>query len=228
MRGFRPLALTFGLLLQGQGAVAQESMTCDGAPIVVNAPSDQLVRQSCEAAGRALALLRPCGLDLGNTISLAVVDTLSLGSDHCLGAYDCNADRIEVLAPGSLSETLGTGSAFAALDEDMIFQSVVAHEVTHAALTHTVRPAILPVEAQEYLAYAVQLSVLPETAVDAAFGPSPDGSALDHGSFNVMILMMAPDAYALRAYAHFQAPEHGCAFVEGLISGLYRFPQLGP
>ena len=216
------LAVLVAVTLSVGSATAQTS--CDGAPVDVYAGTDALAEQTCDAAQSALGLLADCDLALTAPITITVTETAVDLPDHCVARFDCDDRAITVLHPDLLADTLSPNSRFAQIPLQPYFDSLIAHELTHATLLDDDRSANLPRVAHEYMAYATQVrSLSPEDQATFLAG-APDGALLTLSDINPLFLVFAPDLFAQFATVHFDLPENGCGFLQALLDGVVRFP----
>ena len=140
-------------------------------------------------------------------------------ADHCAGLYACGSDRILVIPPGGVGEVMPEDSAFAPLAPDVYYDSLVVHELAHALMDQAACDRPRCDADREYVAYALQIgSLAPQDRARVTAYRSFDG-LVDRALLNDLLLWMKPDIFALAAWAHFDAPGNGCAFVARLVTG---------
>ena len=210
------------------GAAAQDDYICAERPLVtVGAVDADIARFTCEAADTGLALLGSCGLELVRPVRIDVADRIDTDHLHCLGQFSCDDDRVELLSPQALAGAVRQDRPTGQIPSERLFETMVAHELTHAALSHATPPGELGVVDHEYLAYSFQIEALSEEEREIFMTLAPgedEDAAFDR--VNGFLLMMSPDHFAAAAYAHFSAPENRCSMVARIVSGEFRFPDL--
>ena len=145
---------------------------------------------------------------------------------HCIAEADTCAGVIRVTAPGQLGATLVPDSPLAQIDPELLFDSVILHELSHIALVDQPGGADLTPAEHEYVAYSLQLDAL---------GPEGRAPILERAGLtppvgvdriNLMILSFDPMRFAAYAWHYFDAPGRGCASVDELLSGVALFPDM--
>ncbi len=209
-------------------AVAADAAVCPGAAgITVEAESTALTERACDAAASALEMLQPCGLNVPPGLQISVVDALETPHTACLADYDCDLNRIRVLSPAALEPLAETGSAFSIIPQDVLFDSLVAHEMAHALLEEASAPEELPMLSHEFIAYSTQIASMPDIhrerflATDAASVDGPTETLV-----NPFILMMAPDLFAAAAYRQLSPEKDLCSWVDRLLTGEEVFIEM--
>lgn len=197
-------------------ATAQVPVLCpQGQFTVTNADAD-LAARVCRVAEATVRDLAGCNLALDGPVEIGLAHTLS---DDCIGRFYCHQARIEILLPDAMKTARDPDSALTAVPDDAFFDSVIVHELTHAASEDMPCPFDDCRATSEYLAYAMQIrSLAPEhiAAFDAASDILPP---VERAAINGTILMMAPGAFAERAWAHFSQQDDSCALVGRIMSG---------
>jgi hypothetical protein len=87
----------------------------------------------CRLASRVTEQLATRSLTVPAPVTIAVAPELR---DQRLGLYHCGQGRVEILAPGAYAALRADGQApaFAPVSDDAFFESVIRHELVHAAL----------------------------------------------------------------------------------------------
>ncbi|MBY6005425.1 hypothetical protein KUV62_15985 [Salipiger bermudensis] len=215
------MRLPFPLLALVLALPASAETLCEGTPVRMTAPPAQ-AETLCTAVQQALPRLAACGLALETPVSITLTDSLP---GDCLGLYHCGEQRIELLAPEALSEQRRTDGVFAALPDARYFDSIVMHELAHAAHDARPCPSGLCLATSEYLAYNFQiLGLAPEdrARVEASLDMQ---SPVSHDAVNKIVLLFAPDAFAARAWAHLNQRDDPCAYLRHVAAGDFTFDR---
>ncbi|SDY42756.1 hypothetical protein SAMN05444004_101421 [Jannaschia faecimaris] len=204
------------LLLLVSPANAQERL-CEGTDVTVAYKQDRNADLACRAVSKATALFRDCGIPaFTSPVHIDIVETLRPGH---LGLYHRIRGDIAVLSPHLLQDLSPPDGAFAHLTSDAYFQSILVHELAHAATINMPCPFTDCIAGVEYIAYAMQVLSL-EPQAQSKFASS---EAIDHpveaDEINPMILAMAPDRFAQKVWAHFSSLEDQCAFMARIVDG---------
>lgn len=172
----------------------------------------------CAAAERATAQLATCNLEVPTPLVIHVVDTLE---PNCLGLYHCGAQRMDIRPRAYYTALLESDydGAFAAVSPDAFFESIIRHELAHAAIDEMPCPLERCMVGQEYIAYSMQVRFLPEPDL-AAFEAveAPDGP-VSREILNPLILLMAPNVFARRAWQHLTERPDPCGFIGQIARG---------
>ena len=186
--------------------------TCDGIPVTVSAPGPALADRTCRAATRAVRLLAQCGVKLQHPQRIEVKEAIP-GSSDCLGVYHCGKNRIELLSPAAIEQMRSGDGAFHALPSDIYFDSVVAHELAHAAYDAVPCPYPDCLLTSDYVAYAMQVHSLPPAARKLFETDLSMENKISRYELSVVGLLMSPRSFARKAWVHFSQREDGCAYV---------------
>lgn len=188
-----------------------------GTTVTTSEPA--LARRVCNVISNAVPKLDSCLLAQLPPIEISIVEQLPASHSDCFAIYDCNNSRMEILAPDKIALCLVPGNFFHTLDPDVLFDSVIVHELTHAYVDQPVSQEILSYVEQEYLAYAMQFGFLPEIDRVEILRAQEGREPVTLEELNTTVLMMAPDVFGQKAWRHFVSPGNGCAFVQKIISG---------
>ncbi|APX24298.1 MAG: hypothetical protein CML50_15900 [Rhodobacteraceae bacterium] len=206
-------------------SVARAELLCPGTEITVSGADPATEARVCAIVEDAAPGLAACGLPLETPLSLTLVDDLPQG---CLGLYHCGEGRIEILSPDLLTQRRLPGSLFAAVPGAPYFDSIVVHELAHAAHDALPCPSGVCLATSEYLAYNMQImSLAPEDRahVEAVIDM---GERVSHDEISAMVLFFSPDTFASRAWAHLNQRDDPCAYLRHVAKGDFTFDRAGP
>lgn len=213
----RPLAAALALCACAASAepLLSETRTCPGTGIAVAGADPALAARICRVASTTAERLSRCGLPLGGPVAIAVVPALPEG---CAGLYHCGERRIEVLAPAALAAARRPDTPFAAIPEAGYFDSLVAHELAHAAHDAVPCPFGSCEVTGEYVAYTAQIAALPE-ADRAAFLAAAGVGAATRADLSLVLLKLDPARFAASAVRHLDARPDPCAYLAAIGRG---------
>ncbi len=214
LRFFLALAVTGLPALAGA-----EQATCGGASVAVRAPSLALARSVCTGVDKTMLLLEQCGLGLSGPVRITVADDLPNLSHACFGYYDCDSGRILVRSPDSIADVSAESDLYLGLDPQVVFESIIAHELAHAAFAHVACEDAACLANHEYVAYAIQMWSLPPSVRDGLVAAFGQDAPVEPMRLNALIAVMAPHKFAALAWQHFNEDGHGCGFVQDLATG---------
>jgi hypothetical protein len=204
-------------LISAAGALAAEPEACPSGRVFTEDAGDD-AEIICAHAARATEQLESFDLAVPAPVTIAVVPELG---DNCLGVYHCGTGRIEILAPEAYvpPREAGEASAFATVSNDAFFESIIRHELAHAALDSMLCPFEACPVGQEYIAYTMQVWFLPENDRVAFEEAKPHDGPISRDMLSGIMLMMAPELFAHRAWFHLQAREDPYAFIGQITRG---------
>jgi hypothetical protein len=217
--GPRILALALALAIPLPPAAWAEPVACPGGMLAVEGASGAVADRVCTAAITARDHLAQCGLPQLQPVTLEIRDGIDGPADHCAGVYTCGSGRIVLIPPDGVASVMLPQSIFAPLPAADYYDSLVVHELVHALMDQAECPEARCDADREYVAYALQIASL-----------SPANRALierfreiegpvEAERLNDFLLFMKPDVFAAHAWAHFDEPGNGCAFVADLVAG---------
>lgn len=198
---------------------------CDDPLFQVSGADTNAVERTCKVAARARAKLATCGVTLNRPIEFQLRDRVEGAYGDCLGLYHCGEDRIEILAPSAMSLAREDESAFAAVSDSAYWESVIVHELTHAAYDAVTCPFSTCVATTEYASYAMQVWSLPDDE-KVRFG---EGITLrtkpTRDAISAVMLFMSPNHFALLSWLHFQSRPEPCAYMQHIMEGQIFFDR---
>lgn len=202
-------------VLTGFSAPA-EPVLCPQVPLEVTASDPALVARACAAATRATAAFADCGLPLLPKVHLDVLEPGFLPAPNCLAEIDCVTMVAKIAHPETLADK-GAAVLRGVSDPELVFDSLVFHELAHAVVATTRGEVPVSRPGQEYISYVFQYLSMPDPdrARILAIAGTEAPDTLDQ--FNSFVLAMAPEKFAAKAWLHFSAPENGCEFVRRIL-----------
>ena len=200
-------------------ALSAEPFLCpDDRFIVDNA--DVYADRICRVAAEAVDDLAACNLPLDRPITITLSRELE---DNCVGTYHCSEDLIELSHPDVLAAIIDKSALFSALDVMTYFDSILYHELVHAAFDTVYCPFDACPATAEYLAYALQIRALsPEDRARIGLGEIPE-ERISREAINAIMVYWAPDRFALKAWTHLMQRPDPCAYVGLIGQGDIRF-----
>ena len=152
--------------------------------------------------------------NLVRPVRIELVQDLQQG---CVGLYHCGEGFIEVLSPAALREIRKQDGAFSHLPVDAYFESIIIHELVHAATENMPCPFDDCVAAKEYVAYVMQImSLMPDARKEFEEVSGIDRS-VSADELSLLMLLMVPELFAQKVWAHFSQRDAPCDFVEQLL-----------
>ncbi len=208
-----PVSVFAGLIEPLQGAEKK----CQQSGVIVDATRIEDAEKVCEAVEAAQPLFNNCNLP-GTPPGLRI-DVVEDLQQSCVAVYHCGEKWIEILAPGAMQERRLPGSAFAALDIENYFRSVVIHELAHVMLDDMDCPFEACVAASEYGAYVLQVMSLSPEQQKAFEERAKLNRKISRDELNAMYLFLAPNKFAQKAWAHASQRDDPCGFLGQVVDG---------
>ena len=209
------LALAFWPL-----AASGESTPCEGTPVTVLSATATEAEKLCSRVRTSLDMLTSCNVPLTHPVTVQLRDSLSPG---CMGFYHCGEERIELLSPKAMAPLRRADGSLAFVDVTDYFQSILTHELAHAAYASVPCPFDGCLATNEYVAHVMQVMSLSEADRAQLESTLDMDTPLSRDSVNAMIYMMAPDVFLRRAWVHFRQQPDSCAFMDDIMQGRVLF-----
>lgn len=190
---------------------------CEGTNVSVTSEAAGDADLACTAAVRSAAVFAQCVVPvLSRQIAIDIIKTMPRG---CVGLYHCGEDRLEVLATDVLPQTRANLGVLPLLATEPYFQSIVVHELAHAATDGMPCPVENCVVAPEYIGYLMQVMSLDPVDL-AEFEDSFDMTApVSIQELNPFVIVLAPEIFVERVWAHHWQQSDPCGFVAQLLNG---------
>ena len=193
------------------------SFRCDALPVEVEAPDQSLVGEICTASVRALNFLERYVLHPVRTIRIGVVDYPLESTGHPIyGRFDSRSDRIQVMSLDAILQSVTAPTLYEEALDLELYRSVIAHEVTHAVVQYNSHSAQITTTAQEYLAHATQIAVLPEARRSRIIAAANVGPWESDDVISEVYTAMALTRFAVKCYLHLMAHQEPITFVQML------------
>lgn len=179
------------------------SRPCSTENISVLSQSPENLSRVCSVAAALNPRLRNLGLGLTRNVTIEITEEFEVPNGACVALYSTNARKLQVLPIDCLEDLSDRATAFPEMDPELLFKSLIVHELVHAYLDQHESSGDLSRVAHEYLAYAIQLDELPrEERADVLARAGVQQEVTDE-DFSETLLNMAPVIFAARAWSHF-------------------------
>ena len=201
--------------------VSADTVSCGDTGVLVRYQRAEHADLVCDAAEQAGALFHRCNLSWPmQPITIDIVKDLRSG---CVAVYHCGDYNIEILSPPLMQEQRKADGAFADLTTHEYFKSVIVHELTHAANEDLPCPFESCVATDEYIAYSMQVMSLDPQAQLKFEERSGLDRRISSDELSPIILFMAPDLFAQKAWAHLSQRNDACDYISDLNNGIFLF-----
>jgi len=193
-----------------------DPLACPDSSVTVLAPSHAARQALCTRVATGLATLSACNIDLTHPVTVELTDSLAPG---CMGVYHCGEDRIELLNPDAMKTERKPESSLAFVKTDAYFQSVLTHELAHAAYSKAPCPFDTCMATSEYVAHVLQVMALPDADIDRFEAQLDLTERLSREALNPFLYLMAPDAFLRRAWVYSRQQADACGHIADIMDG---------
>jgi Family of unknown function (DUF6639) len=212
--------LTFVFFFPLEGKLLAASLVCkENRQVTVKLQKEERVSLICRAAASAINFLVGFGIHQHKPIAIEVIDhqVLARGID-VYGSYDRVYDRLEVMSLTAIQRKGNSSTIFDEPLDEVEYAGVVAHEVTHAVVQQNMTRVPISPTAQEYLAYATQLAVLPPARRQRIIkriqvDPWQSGDMISDA-----YMAIEPSRFAVKSYLHLTGMKNPSTFVKILLA----------
>ena len=213
-------------LASGPAPAAPPVRACDTAGITVSAASPEEARMACDVAAETGARLGRFGLRLHAPVRIEITEHLDAAPGTCVALYSTEERKLQVLPVDCLEGQPGRASAFPRMRPELLFESLIVHELAHAYMDQAAQERFLPRVAYEYFAYAVQLDALPEADRSRILAKAAVGPPVDFEQINDAVLNLSPLRFAAMSWLHFKREGGDAALVQRILTGKLLFNSL--
>ncbi|MCK8462458.1 hypothetical protein MUY35_01175 [Aliiroseovarius sp. S1339] len=209
------------------GQLPAETLNCPDPLLQVTGGDATLRARTCKVASGARMFLESCGVALRRTveIEIQIVKTFDEQYTSCLGLYHCGENRIEILSPQGMSFARNKEGAFKLISDDAYWDSILVHELTHAAYDKVECPFFNCIVTSEYASFAMQVLSLPKDQ-RSLFGQTVTlRSKPSDDSISETMLFLSPSHFATLVWLHFQDRNDPCEYMQQIMAGQVFFDQ---
>ena len=194
-----------------------DSLSCSNSVVTVSFQHAEHGELVCDAVEHAAVIFDQCNVPaLARPVHIKVVDQVEPG---CVAVYHCGKDMIEVVSPPKMQKLRDPEGAFIHLGIEEYFQSVVIHELSHAATYGIPCPFEGCVTAHEYIAYAMQVMSLSSKAQSIFEDRSKIDKLISSDELNAIILFMAPHLFSQKVWGHLSQRTDPCGYIGEIVDG---------
>ncbi|MBR9885172.1 MAG: hypothetical protein GYB21_16635 [Oceanospirillales bacterium] len=208
------------LLAAGYSAALRaHAETCSGLPVSVKPASTEALAAICPAAASALDFLASYGITPKRTVSIKLVDSaLEHYGYSAIGSYDRSTGMISLMSKSAMEAQTVPPMMYGQPFDAVHYRGAVAHEIAHALFHQNSPHSRLSNAAQEYLAHATQMAVLPADVRAQVILAADVGTWESGDSISEVYMAMAPEKFAVKSYLHFVSLQNPDAFIQTLLN----------
>ena len=218
----RSVGVVAGLLVATPSLAGEGETLCRTADVVVMGGTLASRDRICEIAAREIPKLATCNVAVPDGIKMKFEDAFP---ESCVGIFHCGEDLIGLLPPDLMAKHREPDRAFVNVPDDVFFDSVVVHELTHAAYDRVECPFADCVATAEYAAYTMQVRSLSTDAREAFEATSTFDEKVARDELSAIYHAFAPDRFAQKAWLHFTQRDDGCELIKQIMDGAVFFDR---
>lgn len=212
--------ITAGLVMAAP--VAADEFICPGGTVIVQG-SVERAEAICVAAEDAKGQLASCNLPVTQTVTVEITRALP---GNCFGLYSCEENLIQLQPLDAYADLLSEepGIPFGHLEPEAFFNSILRHELAHAALDGMPCRFEACPATQEFVAYNMQIRFLSdsERAPFDIFVASTVEPVIRE-RINALVLAMSPEIFLRNAYAYLASEDDPCDLMAEIVRGEVLF-----
>ena len=195
---------------------ASAATSCDGVQAQIETESAEIAARLCKLVESSVALLADCHLEVPFPLQIHVLPELE---DGCLGLYHCGTSQIDVLDPDSFVSAASGKGPFAAIPIERHYDSILTHELAHAAYDDRNCPLETCPVNQEFIAFSMQVWSLADVDQASFEAWGLVGSSEAKAYLTPMMLAMSPERFAAAAWWHFSLHDAPCEYIGAIVAG---------
>ena len=198
------------------------SLACDGGQVTIVSDTHEDLGSICVQAQRSIDILAACNVVLSRSIQIRIVESLDPG---CMGVFHCDTDQIEILSPSAMAGARSQKSVLRKIDTPSYFNSVLTHELAHAAYETVDCPFTSCRATSEYVAHTMQLMSLPEKDLKLLEAEFDMQTRVPRDSLSAVLYFMAPDTFLRKSWIHLNQRPNACSYIADIMAGKYFFDR---
>jgi len=196
--------------------------SCEETPgVSITAPNDKMIHHVCKAADRATRFLGKYSLEPKRVIHIEIIEEgINQDGYDAYGSYDRRSDRIQMMSLPTLLRSSNSPEMYKMPFDEVHYIGALAHEITHAIFHHnsTTVKEKWNNAAQEYLAHATQLGVLPAQRREEII-KSENTTPWEPGDeISVTYMGFNTTGFAVKSYLHLTQMTDPQSFVKILLN----------
>jgi hypothetical protein len=213
------------LLVTTASVASEERTICQTARLVVEGGTLATRDRLCQIVAREIPKLAACNVIVPEGVTIRIDPDLP---PNCMGAFHCGEALVRVMPPDLMAEQRKRNPPFELVPDAAYWESMVVHELTHAAYDSVKCPFTECVATAEYAAYAMQVRSLPSETRAAFEAASTFDHRVTRDELNAVYYALAPDHFAQKVWLHFTQCEDGCELMRQIMDGAVFFDREDP
>jgi hypothetical protein len=216
--------LLFLLIFPPSTAFSGQNICLNVPYVTVYSDDDDIVPGICNSSEKALDVLSSYGLlPLRQIVIKIIEEEIDHRGYMAYGKYDSRTDRIALMSYRSILKHHKEPMMYNEFFDQTHYGGAVAHEIAHAVFYQhslNISPGPAP---QEYLAHAVQLSVLPENRRNTIIARANVSTWESGDAISDIYMALEPTGFAVKSYKHLVAMENPQEFIDILLNSKWFY-----
>jgi len=146
----------------------------------------------------------------------------------CMGLYHCGQDRIELLKSTAMESTRSDDGSLALVPAMAFYESIIAHELAHAAFGSVPCPFENCATAKEVVAHTMRVMSLPPQYPSRFNADLGLDRKVARDEISIITLYLAPDVVLRKAWRHLNQRPDIWAYIDQIMSGNVRIDHAHP
>ncbi|MBI5240744.1 MAG: hypothetical protein HY926_09750 [Elusimicrobia bacterium] len=209
-------------------AFAASAQDCGSPWVSVSAQTPEDAALACQGFKRALRFMAEQGAAPKTPVNIVIADRFperyaKYGVDNMHGFYDTDTREVHMKSYRRFAQTPPESTPLGVAPSRELLVSYIAHEVGHHISVQAYAGAakLIPHAHGEFISYSLQLATMEESLREELvrlYRMDGRGGFGSTDQINMTIHDMDPQAFAVKSYLFFTAPE-GKAALRGMLAG---------
>lgn len=202
-------------------AVAIQYSCEEETGVLISAPNDKMVGHVCNAADLAIKFLGKYKLKPKRPIYIEIIEeVINQDGYKAFGSYNRQSDRILMMSLPALLQSSTSPKLYNMPFDEEHYIGALAHEITHAIFNHNSKNVeeTWNNAAQEYLAHATQLGVLPAQRREDIINSEDTGPWESGDEISVTYMGFNTTGFAVKSYLHLTQMTDPQSFIQILLN----------
>ena len=192
--------------------------------VIVLAADSAALREICSAADQAITFLAKFALSPQRDIVLEITNQqIDSHGYSAFGSYDSRRDRIQLMSYAAIMASNPAPTMYGEPFDRVHYAGAIAHETAHAVVQHNLAVKLIGTSAQEYLAHATQLAVLPAQRRQAIIAGLGVGAWESGDLISDAYMAMEPGKFAVKSYLHLLSLKNPQPFIHILLNSKWFY-----
>lgn len=199
-----------------------EQHTCVDTPFIeISSTNSSVLKDICEASGKAISFLKQYDLHPKRKINIVVTGTeINAHGYLAYGSFNRQEDLIRIMSLQAVLKNSDSPTMYGQPFDQEHYHGAIGHEIAHAVFHHNtgkIKDQLTNVT-QEYLAHATQLGILSEERRTEIICSHDVGAWESGDSISDVYMGLRPTGFAVKSYLHLTQLHDPKPFVNILLN----------